>query len=518
MAEIGGKGLFSKEIHEALLDRRVDFAVHSLKDLETAAPRRDRPRLHAEARGCAGRIDTAAGRGLADPADPWGALPAGALVGTASVRRQAQLLAARPDLSRGHDPRQRADPAGAVASGEVAASLLALAGLRRLGLEARGGGGARPGGDGAGRGPGHRRRHRARRRRRTARAARRHRGPRGGRGLRRGTGAARGLDGSCRTPIGGHARLLAAAAPAPHRAGGAGGWFVPAEAFGGRRRWRTRRGSAPSWAASCGAIRRATSLPESLPTSSAVLVTRPEPGAAETARRVAALGWRPVLAPALVLAPRAAAAAEPPRPAQALLLTSRAAARAVPAARLPRAAGVRGGRGDGGRGSRARLRERHGRGGRCRRAGGTGGGPARPGGGAAAAGGGRGIRRGTGVRAAPARLSRAAPHRVSGGAGRRLPEAARAALAAEAVVAALFFSPRSARCAISLLRASGLAGALARADALAISPRVAAVLAAAAPEPRWRGLRVAARPDQDLLLQLLGPGPGTKDGGFRQAP
>jgi uroporphyrinogen-III synthase len=86
------------------------------------------------------------------------------------------------------------------------------------------------------------------------------------------------------------------------------------------------------------------------------------------------------------------------------------------------------------------------------------------------------------------------------------------------VVAALFFSPRSARCAISLLRASGLAGGLARADALAISPRVAAVLAAAAPEPRWRGLRVAARPDQDSLLRLLGPGPGTKDGGFRQAP
>jgi hypothetical protein len=56
-----------------------------------------------------------------------------------------------------------------------------------------------------------------------------------------------------------------------------------------------------------------------------------------------------------------------------------------------------------------------------------------------------------------------------------------------------------------------LAGTLARAEALAISPRVAAVLAAAAPEPRWRGLRVAARPDQDSLLRLLGPGPGTKD-------
>src|SRR4051794_17427369 len=92
----------------------------------------------------------------------------------------------------------------------------------------------------------------------------------------------------------------------------------------------TRRSSALSSAVNCGAIRRATSLPESgLPESgAAVLVTRPEPSAAETVRRVAALGWRPVLAPALVLAPRATAA-EPLPAAQALLLASRAAARAV---------------------------------------------------------------------------------------------------------------------------------------------------------------------------------------------
>jgi hydroxymethylbilane synthase len=138
LAEIGGKGLFAKEIHEALLDRRVDFAVHSLKDLETQLPA-------GIVLACTLKREDARdalilpppGRGrVVDPADPWGALPAGAVVGTASVRRQAQLLAARPDLCvatiRGNVQTRLARVAG----GEVAASLLALAGLRRLGLEA----------------------------------------------------------------------------------------------------------------------------------------------------------------------------------------------------------------------------------------------------------------------------------------------------------------------------------------------------------------------------------------------
>ena len=156
------------------------------------ASRRDRPGLHPEAGGRAGRADPAArARRVADPADPWGALPAGAVVGTASVRRQAQLLAARPDLCvatiRGNVQTRLARVAG----GEVAASLLALAGLRRLGLEAEAAAVLDPEAMVPAAGPGHRRRHRARGRRGAARAARRHRGPRGGRGLGRGTGAAR---------------------------------------------------------------------------------------------------------------------------------------------------------------------------------------------------------------------------------------------------------------------------------------------------------------------------------------
>lgn len=132
LAEIGGKGLFSKEIHEALLDRRVDLAVHSLKDLETVfpgpivlacTPAREDPR---DALILPAGQDAALG-GLA-------AIAAGGVVGTASMRRQAQILHARPDLSvallRGN-VRTRLERTRA---GEFAASILARAGLNRLGL------------------------------------------------------------------------------------------------------------------------------------------------------------------------------------------------------------------------------------------------------------------------------------------------------------------------------------------------------------------------------------------------
>jgi uroporphyrinogen-III synthase len=242
-------------------------------------------------------------------------------------------------------------------------------------------------------------------------------------------------------------------------------------------------------------------------------VTRPEPGASDTARRVAALGWRPVLAPALVLAPRAAAAERLPT-AQALLLASRAATRAIPpSAALPviavgeataaeaRAHGfvnVTAAAGDAGALAALATARLH-----------PGAGPL-----LLAVGAGYGAELAAALRRRGFRVLRRVVY--SAEPATALPESAKAALAAEAVVAALFFSPRSAGCAISLLRAAGLAGTVARAEALAISPRVAAVLAAAAPEPRWRGLRVAARPDQDSLLRLLGPGPGTENRGLRQ--
>jgi hydroxymethylbilane synthase len=134
LAEIGGKGLFSKEIHEALVDGRIDVAVHSLKDLETVLPEgivlactlpREDPRdvLIRDRRCVPG-----------DPADPFASLPVGAVVGTASVRRQAQLLHARSDLKvvglRGN-VQTRLDK---LAAGACVATLLAAAGLRRLGL------------------------------------------------------------------------------------------------------------------------------------------------------------------------------------------------------------------------------------------------------------------------------------------------------------------------------------------------------------------------------------------------
>jgi hydroxymethylbilane synthase len=129
LAEVGGKGLFTKEIEEALLDRRIDLAVHSLKDMETHLPAgleigcvlpRDDPR------------DVVVSRTGAS----LGALPRGARIGTASLRRRAQLLRLRDDLAilpmRGNVG-TRLDK---LAAGEVDALVLALCGLERLGKTA----------------------------------------------------------------------------------------------------------------------------------------------------------------------------------------------------------------------------------------------------------------------------------------------------------------------------------------------------------------------------------------------
>jgi hydroxymethylbilane synthase len=134
LADIGGKGLFAKEIHEALLDGRIDCAVHSLKDLETELPAgivlgcvlaRD------DARDVLILGDTC---GAPDPADPLAALPQGALVGTSSVRRQAQLRHARPDLQVASIRGNVQTRLRKLRDGECQASLLALAGLNRLGM------------------------------------------------------------------------------------------------------------------------------------------------------------------------------------------------------------------------------------------------------------------------------------------------------------------------------------------------------------------------------------------------
>ena len=136
LAEIGGKGLFSKEIHEQLIDGQIDFAVHSLKDLETELP-------PGVVLACTMTREDARdamilGPHLAggDAAEPFALLPSHAVVGTTSLRRQAQLLHARPDLRivlmRGN-VQTRIDK---VVRGDCEASLLAVAGLRRLAIAA----------------------------------------------------------------------------------------------------------------------------------------------------------------------------------------------------------------------------------------------------------------------------------------------------------------------------------------------------------------------------------------------
>ena len=134
LADIGGKGLFAKEIHEALADGRVDFAVHSLKDLETELPAGIVLACTLKREDSRDVLVIGPGGELPDPAAPFDCLAARAVVGTSSVRRQAQLLHARPDLTiapiRGNVERRLEK----LALGECAATLLALAGLKRLDL------------------------------------------------------------------------------------------------------------------------------------------------------------------------------------------------------------------------------------------------------------------------------------------------------------------------------------------------------------------------------------------------
>jgi hydroxymethylbilane synthase len=134
LAEIGGKGLFAKEIHEALAAGRVDFAVHSLKDLETELPPGITLACTLKREDARDVLVLPPGHAPLDPADPYAVLPQGAKIGSASVRRQAQLKHTRPDLEfsllRGNVGTRLAK----IEAGELDATLLAYAGLRRLGL------------------------------------------------------------------------------------------------------------------------------------------------------------------------------------------------------------------------------------------------------------------------------------------------------------------------------------------------------------------------------------------------
>jgi hydroxymethylbilane synthase len=127
LMEIGGKGLFTKEIEEPLLDGRIDCAVHSMKDLETWLPEGLTIGAMLPREDARDALIARIGTSIAE-------LPRGSVVGTASLRRQAQLLALRPDLKvvalRGNvETRLRK-----LAAGDADATLLAAAGLKRLGM------------------------------------------------------------------------------------------------------------------------------------------------------------------------------------------------------------------------------------------------------------------------------------------------------------------------------------------------------------------------------------------------
>jgi hydroxymethylbilane synthase len=130
LSEAGGKGLFTKEIDAAMLDGRIDVAVHSSKDLPTILP---------DGVAIAGYLPREDVRDalISAKADTIAGLPRGCSLGTASLRRQAQVKRLRPDiriaLLRGNvETRLRK-----AETGEIGATLLAYAGLKRLGLAHR---------------------------------------------------------------------------------------------------------------------------------------------------------------------------------------------------------------------------------------------------------------------------------------------------------------------------------------------------------------------------------------------
>ena len=126
LSEIGGKGLFTKEIDDALLDGRIDLAVHSVKDLPTML-------TDGIVLPCMLEREDVRDAFISEKANSIADLPKGSVVGTASLRRQALILHHRPDLKvvafRGNVETRLKK----LAAGDVDATLLAMAGLNRLG-------------------------------------------------------------------------------------------------------------------------------------------------------------------------------------------------------------------------------------------------------------------------------------------------------------------------------------------------------------------------------------------------
>ena len=252
LLEIGGKGLFTKEIEEALLDGRIDCAVHSLKDMPAELPPGLVIGAIPRARGSPRRLHQPQGRHARRRCRK------ARVLGTASLRRQAQALHQRPDLQlvtlRGNVDTRLAK----LEAGEADAILLALAGLNRLGL-------------------GHLRdracsiRSSSRRRRARARSPsrcaprtparpgwRRSRHRPSAIAVAAERGALAALEGSCKTAIGAHARIWTAPPAADRRGPDAGrrAALPPRGRDGCRRRGRRGGGARAGPAARRGGARR----------------------------------------------------------------------------------------------------------------------------------------------------------------------------------------------------------------------------------------------------------------------
>jgi len=229
--------------------------------------------------------------------------------------------------------------------------------------------------------------------------------------------------------------------------------------------------------------------------SRAILITRPEPGAAESARAVAALGWEAVLAPALALT---ALPFKAPGNCQAIIVTSRAAARALPPATLPLIAV--------GEATAAEARARgfadvRAAAGDAQALAALIGATLKPEAGTLclAVGEGYALDLAAALRAKGFRVIRRVVYAARP--STELPAEALQAIRERRIHAALFTSPRSALVAMRLLADAGLHKAAQNMIAIALSPRIAAALAALP----WAEIRTASRPDHAALLACLGP-------------